>query len=63
MAELLLRVQKSKRQKQWQSEVSPGFDKQDYNKQLVTKGATKAPGAINIPQQALSASTYQLNDS
>lgn len=53
MAELLKSVQKSKRQKQWQSEVSPRFDKQDYNKQLVTNGAMKSLGAINIPHQAL----------
>lgn len=53
VAELLKSVQKSKRQKQWQSEVSPRFDKQDYNKQLVTNGAMKSLGAINIPHQAL----------
>lgn len=53
VAELLVSVQKSKRQKQWQSEVSPRFDKQDYNKQLVTNGAMKPLGAINIPHQAL----------
>lgn len=41
----------------WGSEVSPRFDKQDYNTELVTNGAMKPLGAINIPQQAWSAST------
>lgn len=52
MAGLLVSAQESKRQKQRGSEVSPRFDKQDYNTQLVTNGAMKPLGAINIPQQA-----------
>lgn len=45
--------QKNKWQKQWESEVFPWFDKQDYNKQHMTNGHTKLSRAINVLHKAL----------